>query len=89
MDRIKKFKNYNENLGLSFNEMFNMYIKDKKVVDFYNGDPLYTDGRKQYGITGVLLENGWKYGFSGGGSSGEDVVNTYIISKKYKILSYE
>jgi hypothetical protein len=35
----------------------------------------------------VLLENGWAYASYGGGCSGEDCNENYLISKKGKILA--
>lgn len=88
MEKINNFDKFNENLGMTYTEVFNKYIKGQKIKGVYSGTPVHTDGSELYhSVSGVLLENGWAYASHGGGCSGEDCNENYLISKKGKILA--
>ena len=88
MKKIERFEKFNEDLGMTYTEVFNKYIKGQKVVSLYNGSPIYPDGKELYHVvSGILLENGWAFASYGGGCSGEDCNENYLISKNNKILA--
>ena len=77
-----KIKKFNESVEINYYEAFNMYIKDKKILNTYFVNPFgdYSLKPKErfYG-SGVIVEGGYKMLHYGGGCSGEDCNTIYIV----------
>jgi len=90
--KIKKFNQLNESSTdkIPYHEAFDKYIRNQTIKDYYN---VYPYGNHElpyeerfYGY-GLLLENGYKIIYYGGGRSGEDTNSSYIIDDNDKLIS--
>ena len=96
---IKRFNESDENLNISdvsdsinltFPEAFDKYINNKSVIGRYNDRPLINRNGKWEPYVfchGVKFENGYVWASHGGGCSGEDCNETFIISPDNKYVA--
>jgi hypothetical protein len=77
-----------ENQTIDYSEAFEKYVKNQKIISEYEDQPKYNNGQKYYTqVCGVRLENGYSYASHGGGCSGEDCNNTFIINKNNIVIA--
>lgn len=87
-----KIRKFNESLEINYNDAFNMYIKDKKIIDSYfvapYGDYSVDPTERFYG-SGLTVEGNYKILYHGGGCSGEDCNTVFIVSPDNKLVAKE
>ena len=67
---------------LTFDEVFDKYIKDQKIISEITVRP-----SKHYtNAVGILCENGYKYVTQGGCCHGDDCNTTWILDENNKII---
>lgn len=86
-----KDNNISDDIILTFQEAFDKYINNQSVVGRYSDRPLF---KKQdiwepyYAyIEGIRFENGYVWASYGGGCSGEDCNESFIISPDNKFVA--
>lgn len=95
---VKKFENYEDDSLMkykkiplmNYNEAITKFIIGQKVISEYEvapfGDYNLPSDERYYGY-GLSFENGYKMIHYGGGCSGEDCNNTYIIDPNDKLIA--
>ncbi len=100
LKHVKRFNEATENLNISdvsdsinltYPEAFDKYINNKSVVGGYSDRPLIKrqDTWEPYYayIEGIRFENGYVWASHGGGCSGDDCNQTFIISPDNKFVA--
>lgn len=91
MKHIKKFNEKVEEVQLTFNQAFEQFIKGKTVASTYSDRPLIlrnNEWKPYYAyVKGVTFDNGYSHASHGGGCSGEDCNETFIISPENKVIA--
>lgn len=88
-ERPQDVLNTIENTVLTYPEAFEKYIANNKVVGRYWDMPVFGDDNKPYYtyVEGIKFENGYVWASHGGGCSGEDCNQTFIISPDNKFVA--
>ena len=81
--QIKKYNQLNEEVGMSYFDAFNSFIKGQVVKDYFSvapyGQSISDLPRERYYGDGIECVNGYKMISFGGGCSGEDCNTSFII----------
>jgi len=82
---IKKFNKFklNESSQRSYQEVFDSNIKGQIVV----GEDFLPAYKSEFYGSGLIFENGYKIYYYGGGCSGEDCNETFIVSPNNELIS--
>ena len=80
-----------DSINLTYPEAFDKYINNKSVIGRYHDRPLinrYDKWEPYYAyVEGIKFENGYVWASHGGGCSGEDCNQTFIISPDNKFVA--
>lgn len=76
------------NQVISFEQVYEKYVKNRKIIEQYYGKPVYENGQFQsLYMQGIILSNKYIYAHYGGGCSGNDCNTIYIISPANIIIA--